>query len=528
MAGDVLDIVTDTSDRGGTFDFSAEFKTLGGFSTAKIKLSRYANLVISNRIPCDVYYNDEKVLTGYIDSFTDPSTVSENLEIKIISAWERLKNLELDTTYTTVTLEDVIDDIYDRLLAEGIVTGLYKQEDYSTINIVNLVYDNKPYTEVMDQVLQLVNNEYEQHTVYIDVNGVLRFVIVDTEEKGYLFQNTDYQDGKYKPVPPVANKLFVYTTVRAAGINKQVLTAELTNEISVDAYGVYSKSIVFTNEIDDDTALMMGESILKYTSQNGFDIKLNDLLNYHKLDFKKYVIQTERYEARYAIEGGTDLSQWNLTNLTNTTAEIDNDKYYTGNQSLKLTLDTGSTGEEIFYKSGFLVGVSSINVTYQTTAGATGKLIATDSVGNQLFFALDSVGAWSSILIQPQSGTEDYLLSVDDTGGSYLLEVTDNDGGGDVDYNLKVTAAAVLLDIASIVIRMTSDSGEIYVDQLGVKGSTVGYYSEVISGYKIKSRLGQLVVDQASFGVKELTPLEQLGDSVKRTDLLYNNLASEG
>lgn len=527
--GAILDVFSDTSNRTGLLTIKSSFNVKGGFISSTITVPRKANIAVGVSAFGEVYEDNEKVFCGWVKQFDDPATIQEKNKIIIQSAWERSRATKFTGNYIGETLDTLVDDVVTYLKGLGYILDFTTDLDLSQIYLQEVIYDDKSMGEVFDQILQLVNNEFEQHSIMIDNNLVLSVRLVDTyEDKDYLFESIDYMKGKYVKINPTVNVLSVYTTVKVASINSQVLVATLRNEISVESFGEIADSVTFTNEVDVATAKAMGEAILKYKSANGFAITLNTLTKVGSLDWKRYIIQTEKYESQYAITGGTSLTYWDTDNLLATLAEVDYEVYYTGNQSLKLTMDTGSTGEEIEYNSDYLVGVTAVEVTYKNTANSNALLIAEDSVGNQIIRDLISQDSWSTVTIQPTSGSQDYNLRlVDSVLGARLLGLDDGETPEERKL-LKLSTNEVLLDIKSITIRMQSDEGILYIDQLGVKGDTTGYYDEVLESYDTELKSSRFIVTQAKFGQKEQTPIEQLSDSVSRTDILYNNLSSEG
>ncbi len=470
---------------------------------------------------CKIFVDSVHWYSGFANKIPNSDSIDPVIEVSGNGFIHKLKEKTINVSYTSQTLDYIIKDIANTNL--GVDINVYyniAKIAVPTVTGISIKFEDNDLQSVFTTLLKIANKDYAttQYTFGVDENKELYFSEVSNDPQEHFYEGFHYQNPTVENLSDrIVNKILTYrTTLADSAVTEYVATYEDTDSQGIN--GLYQKKLTFPNYADTTTISNIANSIIeKYT--NPLDrLKIKDLPISTKLDSGFYQLSNRRKSYFISVNELEDLSQWDTTNLSTTTAVVDGTNVLTGRKSLKLTTAIGSVDEYLEFTLDTPIRFPELFRAFVYLADTNGEItiLVSDTDNNTISLDFGNEGDLSGAWIKRLSKISTIL----DTG-----ELLVDNGTGDenliVDYSVSLSDIMIvdttigdgIFDVKKVrIIINNNNAATIYVDALSVKAKN--YLYRKLIREQISYTLGKSYTADLTFGEKPESLIDEIQDQV--------------
>lgn len=398
--GKLLKVIFNYSKIGGLIDFEV---TLPANTEAPL----FSGMRFDFYYRDDIFLNNRKIFTGWSDENPLKDSNENSLTVKGFGYYNKLKNKLLTATYTDKTINYILKDLslsdLDISLSDDIISDSFT---------FDIAFKEKNYAQVLDLLLKIANTNYstEQYVYGVDEERQLyfkKFISSGTTVRQKYYEGYDFQNPELTLNSDIINKVIIYR-IKSADSKDTEFVANYIDSVSFVENGEHSKKIIVPDYTDNNAIVRLTNAILKQRANPTVNVKLKDFyrrdcailennvyyedsngsniilvndgtgekeLYYRTSELNEYyferILQPDYYglltkpkEKLFIINECNNLSEWNLTHLSNSTVELDSSKVLTRRNSLKWSRDVSQpAGDYIEYTlDNILAGIIELKI----------------------------------------------------------------------------------------------------------------------------------------------------------------------
>ena len=261
LGNEVFRISNDTLS-GSILDINFNIDKIGGLKDFYFTINKEQYNLFYNGMIVEVYYKDmvflgyKKLFSGYVDNIPidDQSSI---IKIQGKGFYYRLNDLIFTNDYTDATLSEIINDL---TLSNANILG---KDIGSIFETFTINFENKTYTQVLDTLLQILNEQYTdiQYVWYIDEYRLLHFEQLDLEIYKNLYEGYHFQNPSVDISDEIINSIDVYRAkLSDSGITEYVDTYEDSESINVN--GIRKLKLTLSDYLATPNIEQLANSIL--------------------------------------------------------------------------------------------------------------------------------------------------------------------------------------------------------------------------------------------------------------------------
>lgn len=347
LSGQLIQYLRNTDATGDILKCEIEQIKNGGVNSIVFSVDRRTNIPIFPGLIIEVYKDYSKYAIAYSDTVPKPQSNSAELEVRCLGFMHKLSLSNVNKTYSSTSLSSIIADLETELNSVDIYYDASKI-DLPAITPTNLDFEDKTLMEVMTSILQIANNDYENHQYrwFIDNDRKLNFEEIPQEAARGLYEGFNYQDPEVEDDDnKIVNRIYLWRTSAA---DNQVLeyVGTVEDTASQGQYGIRDKKMTFPDYVDNSTILLFGNGYLNKYKDPKTKISIDNL---EGVDFPfSFYKLSNRIDDYWLLMSECDsFENWDLSGVSDTTVELSEEKVLTGRRSIKATTGDGSFGEFI-------------------------------------------------------------------------------------------------------------------------------------------------------------------------------------
>lgn len=500
------ELIFSLNERTSILNAQLTFSDIGGIKEFEIEINKNTNVVLYSGMRIDFYHADVLLGTGYTSIVPAAETGEKTLKIKGKGFAERMRDIIVNKTYSSVTLENIIKDLGSTYLdSSDIIYDSATITNIPALTPTKMEFKDKSLYESFETLKGLANYEYEtqEYIWYVgnnrkfyfeQANNTLRMILFE----GYHFQDIDVLLDDTK----VINNILAYRTKETDQDTVEYVNG-YTDTVSMAIYGERQKKIVFADYADNTTIQNICNAIIEKRKYPIKKATINKFIHPGDVSWEAWNIgiNSKPEERLVELSNGGDTGEWDLSNCPNTLVEVDSTKVFTGRNVFKITTGTDSYNEYMeldldnpiwfplisrlffYYDSD----IFDLKVEFESTNGLTKEYFYGSAENNLVYFdgteysnAIDHDG--NNFIVQ-QLETADYanhwlkrnmnlevsrdrLVLNEDPGTGE--EVLYEDTGTLYDYILEQTEA-YLINVKKIrIVFLTDVARVLYFDRLDI------------------------------------------------------------
>jgi len=454
---------------------------VGGLDTFSFTLANNFKDPLFNDMECRFFVDGVHWYSGYAEKIPELDSSTAEVVVEGRGFYHKLKDVIVNETYTAQTFDYILKDICSSYLGNSL-NVLYDVAKISspTITGIDVEFKDKKLFDVIYSLLKIANYNYQttQYRFWVDKNKYFNFGSISTTNKATLFEGYHYQHPEVQSTrDKLINKVKAYRTT-SADDNKVELVSIYSDADSISNYGEVSKKVTFPDYLNSDGIKNIADGIIdKYkepiTKVNIVDYPISTIQ-----DIGFYRLINKRFEHYTVVAKMESLTDWDVSNLNNTTASVSTTEVFTNRTSLKLVTDVGSATDymELIISPVLRFPTLFKLFAYKTVASSQFTVRLFDTFGNSIDIEVghnnEPIDEWISYTVEINLELGHALLYVDyDSSNGSLLRVdkdVSNYGNFKIDWLLRDG----LLNLSKVQIIVDSNTvGTSYFDQFQVLSS---------------------------------------------------------
>lgn len=459
-----------------------------------------------NDMECQIHVDGVHWFSGFAEYIPERDTDDPIIRIEGKGFVNKLKEKFVDETYTTQTLDYIIKDLANTYLGADInVYYDILKISVPVVSALTIEFNSKSLFECFTMLAGIANKDYDTapYTWGVDEEKELYFNAISTTDKAHFFEGYHYQSpGVEKISSNIVNKILVYrTTTGGTSTSEYVATYEDTG--SQGLYGLYGKKITFPDYIDTTTISNICNGVLEKYAEPFNQIEIRDLPVTEKLDIGFYATSNRKDMYFLNVNELEDITDWNITQMLNSTPTISEDQVFTGRKALKIVSTASSANDYMEHTLAVPVKFPETFRIFVYLADPTCDITITLTDTNNNSVDLQFTGAgyedqWIKRLTLVSLELDTGFIQVDyDVSNSGFL-IVDYDGSNSGKMLVDTLVREGVTDIAKVRITMNAGTvNTVYVDAMDVEANTYLYRSLLVEELKYtlnKSRTVDMVL----------------------------------
>lgn len=475
-----------------------------------------------NDMECQINVDGVHWFSGYAEYIPERDTDEPIIKIEGKGFVHKLKEKVVDEEYTSQTLDYIIKDLADTYLGSDInVYYDVAKISVPVISAITIEFKDKTLFECFELLNGIANKDYETapYTWGVDEEKELYYSAIPTTEQSHIFEGYHYQKPKVNKVSSkIINKILTYrTTIADSSVTEYVATYEDVN--SQELYGLFETKITFPDFVDTTTIANIANGILEKNADPFYVMEIEDLPVRDKKNIGFYAMSNRRDKYFLSVNELEDLTEWDTTQMLNTTPTIDSTEVFTGRKALKLVCTSSSSGDYMehtlsepiqfpdLFRMFVLLGSSTSNITVRLYDSSN------NIVDLKFGESGDLSGEWIKRLTEVSIILDTGFLEVDyDVSNSgFMIVDYDVSNSGQVIVDTLVREAVG--DISKVRITINSNtSNTVYIDAMSVEANTYLYRKLLVE--EISYQLGKSVLAFLTLGGKVDSLIDGIKDNV--------------
>jgi len=520
--GELLTILSDTDETGSILNAIVKVNKIGGVDNFSFRIDRNVSALITRNTECYFYINRLLWFIGIIKETPRADQSDPVLVIEGDGFYKRLFKKVINVTYTTQTLDAIVKAVANTYLGAD-VNVYYDVAKIATPSVSNITiqFKDKNLFQVFNTLLEIANYNYDtaKYRFYVDTEKDLVFELLSEDIVTNIFEGYQYyQPEVTQDNSKIINKVFAFRTKTATpGEVEYVNTYEDT--ASQGKYGLFVKKITFPDYADTTTIIKMVDFILKRRAEPQDKIKIENYVTEELLSFGKYGISNRR-DLYWKVAAFCDsLTDWDVSNLDDTTLALSTTHVLTGRQSLKFTTATGSINEyaELVLDVAIpLPQVFRMYIYFESTS-INIKVTLYDEDGNELDIDFASIftDQWLKYTKDNIGVTVEEDLYADSSGEQDLYV----DSSGEQDLYVRDEVTPQLNALKTIRITILEDVATVfYIDLFDVFANTYNYHELQVEEIEYRLNARGIFTD-INFGEMQDSIIDEIKGQVKEGNI---------
>lgn len=477
------------------------------------------------QMECRIIINGVWWFSGYAESIPSSDQDDPIIQITGLGFVHKLKEKTINESYTTQTLEFIIEDIANTYL--GVDLNVYfnaAKINPPSISNITIEFKDKTLESVFKSLSKIANKDYQtqQYTWGVDKEKALYFSPISNDTIIHYFEGYDYQaPGVEKLDGKLINKVLTYRTTQADPNIVEFVTSYEDIE-SIGLNGLYEKSLTFPDFADTTTISNIANSILERNSVPLDRLSIKDLPIDDLLTIGFYELSNRRDQYIVSVNEMEDLSQWDTSAMINTIPSIVSDNVFTGRKSLKLITTVGSASEFMEYILPVPIKFPDLFrlFVYLDDANADITIKIFDTNNNEFDLDFDStagIDQWLKKFSNIGSELQTANLLVDNgTGDEDLIVDVDVSNSGEMIVDKLVGSG--ILDITKIrIIINNNNASTLWIDSISARANT--YFHRKLLLEQVEYELNKSFLANVTFGEKADSLIDEIKNEVKPGDI---------
>lgn len=434
---------------------------IGGLIDFTIETARNIDIPFSNQMEVRIHVNGNWWYSGELTYLPDQDRrdVQWSIEGRGFAAY--LDDDVINEVYTTDNYPAIVADIIQNYVSVN--TPIEYNPSLIVLPDVTpatLEFNKKKPSAALKKILELVNTEFNTTEYIYGVNKEKQFYFLPMETaiqagyfEGFQFQNPEVETTDAK----LTNKIDLFRAVEDSDTVEFVATVEDTE--SQGKYGLKYRKITIPDFFDTTTAQRIATSIIEEYKEPRTSIQLNDLeIGSEPLAFGPYLINSRPTDYSLLVSECEDLTEWDTTNISNTTVTEESSVVFTGRKAIKAVTAAGSIGEYIEFELDEEINYPLELRLYiqQNVIGGIFDIVAFDVDGNSIDGEVDALLKEDSFYLLKEDGGK--ILLEDANNGVYAVIAHDY-----IEIRIDISALANLKKVR--ILFITDSAYTIYFDR---------------------------------------------------------------
>lgn len=461
----LITTIDNNTNRGAILDTTAVWDFVGGLETMRIIIDRKVDVPFFSNMRLQLWQNGTHYFTGYIATQPDVESNNEQITIDCKGLSQRLKEIVVNDTFTSTTLDVIAGSFTTEYSDVGIVYS-GGNNNLPATSVSSWDVKNKPLYDVLNQIILIANKDYLTTQYYwtIDKDRNIIFDSIDTvnDLQKNLFEGYNFQDPIVDSIDSVINKLKVFRA-KNTSTNETELVNTYDDTNSQGQFGIKERKILFPDYADTTTINNIANAILERFQVPEKRINIKEYSEQTLLDYGYYGLSIKPDDYYFLINNMNDISNWNTTNLINTVATNSQNQVFIGGQNIKIDLSSGSSSEFMTYTLPTkIIGPQKVRFyIYYDTVVANLQVEVIDSDGNSLLITPENTlnnDNWIKIEAAVESTLFNDIYEVKLTGPGAIENYDINIGSGLDTYGILYGSSNYIRDIASVKITFLDNN----------------------------------------------------------------------